>query len=285
MKKINAVTLPAIRDIVYRTKGNQHGPITRLVSPSDIGQMIKPFVFLDYFEWQGSFGEGVGWHPHSGIATITYLLNGDIQYEDSTGKQGVLPAGGVEWMRAGGGVWHTGKVSGGSLKQGFQLWIALPHDQELAPAESLYLAPQNVPESGPVRVILGRYAGTSSPIPSPPTLSYLAVHLRGGKHWRFEPEPGHSVLWLCVQSGQLHAAEPIAAKELAVFSESETPIDFRAEGDTIFILGSAMKHPHDLALGNYSVHTNKETLRQGEMGIKKIAAQLFKQGKLGGSYP
>jgi redox-sensitive bicupin YhaK (pirin superfamily) len=264
------------RDIVYRTRGTRHGPVTRLVSPSDVGQMIKPFVFLDYFEWQGSLGEGFGWHPHSGIATITYMLNGDVQYEDSTGKKGVLPAGGVEWMRAGSGVWHTGKVSGDSLNQGFQLWIALPPDQELVPPESTYLAPQRLPESGPVRVILGRYAGASSPIASPPTLSYLAVHLRDGEQWRFEPESGHDVLWLSVQSGKLHAGETITAKELVVFSESATPVDFHAEGDTVFVLGSAIKHPHELALGNYSVHTSDEALRQGELGIKKVAEQFFK---------
>jgi len=57
MKTISkAVASQTTRDIVYRTKGNKHGPITRLVSPSDIGQMIKPFVFLDYFEWQGPLG-------------------------------------------------------------------------------------------------------------------------------------------------------------------------------------------------------------------------------------
>jgi len=176
----------------------------------------------------------------------------------------------------------TGSVSGDSLKQGFQLWIALPEDQELAPPESTYLPPRYVAESGPVRVILGRYWQVRSPIPSPSTLSYLAVHLRDGELWHFEPEPGHDVLWVCVQAGQLHAGEPIAAKELAVFSESGAAVDFRAQGDTVFMLGSAMKHPHDLALGSYSVHTSNDTLRQGEIGIRKIAAQLLRQGKLSG---
>lgn len=88
------------RQIVHRTMGNRHGPITRLISPSDLGNLIKPFVFLDYFEAEPGMASGSGWHPHSGIATITFVLSGTTSYEDSTGKQGLLPSGGIEWMRA-----------------------------------------------------------------------------------------------------------------------------------------------------------------------------------------
>ncbi len=90
------------RRIVFRTQGRSHGPVTRVVSPSGTGERIKPFVFLDYFEPQPAADLGFGIHPHSGIATITLLLQGDLRYEDTTGKAGLLPAGGVEWMRAGG---------------------------------------------------------------------------------------------------------------------------------------------------------------------------------------
>src|ERR1700726_4601239 len=92
-----------LRRIAFRTSGSQHGPITRLVSPSDVGELIKPFVFLDHFDLQAPGREWFGIHPHSGIATFTLMLNGSVAYEDTTGKSGVLPAGGLEWMRAGGG--------------------------------------------------------------------------------------------------------------------------------------------------------------------------------------
>ena len=85
------------RAIVYRTLGSKHGPITRLMSPSDLGERLKPFVFLDYFESEpGAFG-GFGMHPHSGIATLTWLLEGASNYEDSSGESGELVAGG--WWR------------------------------------------------------------------------------------------------------------------------------------------------------------------------------------------
>ena len=96
------------RRIARRTRGHASGPITRLISPSDFGKLLKPFVFLDLFDNNGvSFG-GVGLHPHSGIATLTYIAEGSVSYEDPTGATGVVTAGGVEWMQAGGGMWHGG---------------------------------------------------------------------------------------------------------------------------------------------------------------------------------
>src|SRR5258708_38857928 len=94
------------RGIVELTPGHTHGPITRLMSPGDLGELVKPFVFLDYFEAPSSGGPQMADHPHSGIATHTTLLQGSVGYRDSTGKSGTLRAGSVEWMQAGGGWWH-----------------------------------------------------------------------------------------------------------------------------------------------------------------------------------
>jgi redox-sensitive bicupin YhaK (pirin superfamily) len=85
---------------VHRIRGLRHGAITRLVSPSDLGQVLKPFVFLDLFDMEKASFPGTGLHPHSGIVTVTYLFEGSIRYEDTTGATGVLPAGGVECMDA-----------------------------------------------------------------------------------------------------------------------------------------------------------------------------------------
>src|SRR6267378_5341125 len=86
------------RRIAFRASGSHHGPITRLVSPSDVGELIKPFVFLDHGEIEPSGEPLFGIHPHSGIATLTVVLSGGISYDDTTGKRGEIEAGGLEWM-------------------------------------------------------------------------------------------------------------------------------------------------------------------------------------------
>src|SRR5712675_1329572 len=152
------------REIVYRTRGDTHGPITRLMSPSDLGELIKPFVFLDLAAFDGRYAPtpmGFGWHPHLGIATVTVMLEGAIQYAETTGQAGVLPAGGVEFMRAGNGVWHTGAPEPGRVKA-FQLWVALPPELENAANASHYVMPEEVPVEGPARVILGEYGNAKS---------------------------------------------------------------------------------------------------------------------------
>ena len=274
------------RAIVYRTRGAKHGPITRLMSPGDLGEYLKPFVFLDLFGFDVDGGhKGFGLHPHSGIATLTWLIEGDTLYEDTTGEQGVLRGGGVEWMRAGNGVWHTGAPAPGVTRvQGFQLWVALPAAEENAPAQSVYLAPSQVPQEGPARVLLGRYGAAQSPIPAPSPMNYLAVQLKDGERWRYTPPAGHTVGWVAVNVGRLDAGDgtggPIGTGELAVFEESGAAIDVVAQGDTAFVLGSAVPHPHELVMGHYSVHTSRATLDRGEAEIRRIGATLRAQGRL-----
>ena len=271
------------RRIVARTQGRRHGAITRVVSPSDLGKRIKPFVFLDWFDLPPAADErfGTGIHPHSGIATITVLLQGDLRYEDTTGKAGILPAGGVEWMRAGGGVWHDGAPVPGSRARGLQLWIALPAAEENGAAESQYIAPRDVPQEGPVRVILGRHGKGRSSVRAPAGVNYLDVRLKDGERWEYLPASGHGVAWVYPYQGSLRAGdEAVVRNELAVLEEGESVLRFEASGDTSFVLGSAVKHPHELVLGYYSVHTSAQALETGEAEIQRIGERLRASGRL-----
>ncbi len=271
--------LPA-RRVATRTFGAAHGPVTRLMSPSDLGRWLKPFVFLDLFDADSSAFSGFGWHPHSGIATLTYLWEGDVRYEDTTGASGFLPAGGVEWFKAAGGAWHGGGGGKSGHARGFQLWLALPSDQELGPSESIYLKPEDIHSSGPVSVLLGSYGGVSSPLKAPSPINYLAVRLRAGEIWRYEPPAGHDVAWIALASGSLAVPEPVAAGELVAFDKSSQAIDIRAEADSEFVLGSAASHPHDLVLGYYSVHTSPAALETAERHITEIQVRLREEGVL-----
>jgi redox-sensitive bicupin YhaK (pirin superfamily) len=270
----------ATRRIVQTTSGRRHGPINRLVSPSDIGELIKPFVFLDHAEVVPRPEPLFGIHPHSGIATLTVVLSGGMVYEDTTGKTGSVPTGGLEWMRAGNGVWHDGGASPGEPLRAFQLWVALPPAEENGPAESQYISPDEVQSEGPARVILGRYGRAVSPIRAPAGINYLHVTLKDGERWRYTPPAGHTVAWLAVDKGRLQSHTPILAGQLAVFEESGDAIDLEADGDTSFVLGSAIKHPHSLVLGYYSVHTSDAALAQGEAEINRIGRTLHAAGRL-----
>jgi redox-sensitive bicupin YhaK (pirin superfamily) len=272
----------ARRPIIHRTSGQTHGPITRLVSPGDLGEVLKPFVFVDLFDNGGRPSRGFGLHPHSGIATLTYIAEGSIGFEDTNGARGLLSAGGVEWMRAGSGVWHGGGAGEPGRARGFQLWVALPPHLELGPSVSQYQSADDVPVAGPARVLLGAYEGARSAIESPSDINYLAVRLAPGERWRYAPPAGHDMLWIAVGKGAVYTPDLAAHGELAVFAHGQAPVDFVAEADTDteFMLGSAAPHPHDLVLGYYSVHTSAEALARGEQRIREIRADLVRQGRL-----
>jgi len=250
------------------------------VSPSDIGERIKPFVFLDYAEVVAAGKPLFGIHPHSGIATLTTVLTGGLAYEDTTGKNGQVAAGGLEWMKAGNGVWHDGGALPGEPLRGFQLWIALPASEENAPPESQYIAPEAVEKDGPVRVILGRFGHARSPIRAPAGINYFHVRLKDGERWYYTPPAGHTVAWLSVDKGRLRATETVEAGELIVFEESGGVVDVQADGPTSFVFGSAVKHPHPLVTGYYSVHTSAKALEQGEAEIERIGERLRAAGRL-----
>jgi redox-sensitive bicupin YhaK (pirin superfamily) len=281
LERARAPTISApAREIVLRTSGRRHGSIARLVSPSDVGELIKPFVFLDHAEATYTGRPMFGIHPHSGIATLTVVLQGGLAYEDTTGKSGQVTEGGLEWMKAGNGVWHDGGPLEGTPLRAFQLWVALPAAEENAAPESQYVPAEAVEQDGPVRVVLGQHGRARSPIRAPKGINYLHVRLEDGQRWHYSPPPGHNVAWLAVDRGGLLASEEIGAGQLAVFAEGEESIDVRAKGDTSFVFGSAIKHPHPLVLGYYSVHSSEKALAQGEEEISRIGRQLREQGRL-----
>jgi redox-sensitive bicupin YhaK (pirin superfamily) len=184
-------------------------------------------------------------------------------------------------MNAGRGVWHDGRARGDGPVRGFQLWVALPPELELGEPRSEYLSANEIPDTGPARVILGRYGNVVSPVPAPAEINYLLVRLAAGEQWQYTPPAGHSVAWLSIQRGALRIADERIANELVVFEESEDVLAFTADEDSEFVLGSAVPHTHNLVLGYYSVHTSAEALRMGEARIMEIGTQLRRRGRIG----
>ncbi|WP_372530488.1 pirin family protein [Xanthomonas sp. NCPPB 3005] len=261
-------------NVVVKSRGQTHGTITRLVSPGDIGQLIKPFVFLDRARLASNGNAFFGLHPHSGIATLTVVLQGGLEFQDSTGASGQVPTGGVEWMRAGAGAWHDGRVYTSESLRTFQLWLALPAHLEHAPPESRSIRADEIPSVGPARLILGDYGDAHGPIDGPPNVNYLHVVLKDGETWTYTPPAGHTVGFVAVDKGVLDCGVDVDEGEVAVFEESDQAITFVARGEASFVLGSAVKHPHDLVTGYYSVHTDPFALRKGEAEIQRVSRQL-----------
>ena len=268
-----------VRPVVYRTRGSGHGQVIRLMSPGDLGQYLKPFVFLDLFDNKGATFPTFGLHPHSGLATLTYIAEGSVSYEDTNGASGILRAGGVEWMRAGKGVWHSGGAGDPGRTRGFQLWVALPPHLELGESESIYQSADDLPLAGPARVLLGAHDGARSEITAPSPINYLAVRLADGERWRYQPPEGHEVLWIAVGKGAVRTPDRSTAGDMTIFAPGHEAVEFVAEGETEFMLGSAVPHPHDLVTGYYSVHTNADALAQGEQRIRDIHAELVRAGR------
>jgi redox-sensitive bicupin YhaK (pirin superfamily) len=267
-----------LRPIVHRVARPGRGPIARLMSPSDLGEILKPFVFLDFFDSDATLMGSMPMHPHSGIATVTLITQGDVRFSDPHAGKGVITYGGVEWMRAGGGVWHGKEMSRGTSERlrGFQLWISLPPELENGPVDSQYLEAPAIPTAGPARVILGEHQGFKSPVRSPHGITYLLVTLAPGQSWRYQPPPNHEVLWLSVSQGALHAPERVEMGTLAIFAKGNAAITLQAHAGSAatFILGSAVPHPYDLKLGYYSVHTSDQALQAGEAKIEEIRLRL-----------
>ena len=272
------------RDITVRLRGIPHGPITRLISPDGVGEQLKPFIFLDFFNGDISPGFGFPMHPHSGIATLTWQPTTDVRYRDTTGKYGLLEAGGLEWMNAGGGAWHEGTLMGSGLAIGFQLWVALPPGVEDGASFGQYIPPEDVPfvdiEGGQVEVLLGAlgdpasHTFATSPIDSNQDINYFVVSLQLGASWRFQPPEHHDVAWVFPFEGTCTIQGSASSRELCILSGNGT-IELSAEdGPCQVLVGTARSHPHPLILGRSSVHTNIRSLEESEARIRSLADSL-----------
>lgn len=278
----------ALRSITHRTRGHGHGPITRLMSPSDLGQLLKPFVFLDLFDADERTVQTMAQmplHPHSGIATVTVPVEGLLHFDDpDSGSSGTLGYGGVEWSRAGGGMWHGKELSAADVPriQGFQLWVALPAELENGKSESRYIEAKDMPKAGPAYVIVGNHEGVQSPVPAQDGFNYLLVTLKPGDRWTYQPPAGHTVGWLALAKGKLDAGAGGSAStgEMVVFEPGETPIALEASSQegAVFVFGSAVPHPYPLHLGYYSVHTSAQALEAGERRIAELGRKLKEAG-------
>jgi hypothetical protein len=106
------------------------------------------------------------------------------------------------------------------------------------------------------------------------------VRLQEGERWRYQPPTGHTVLWVAVGAGAVTVPDELQHGDLAAFEPSDEAVEFEAQSNAEFMVGSAVPHDHDLVLGYYSVHTSADALREGEARIAAIRARLVQEGRL-----
>jgi hypothetical protein len=134
---------------------------------------LDPFLLLDDFRSNNpaEYLAGFPWHPHRGIETITYVLDGKVEHGDSMGNKGIISSGDVQWMTAGSGIIHQEMPKGTSsgLMGGFQLWANLPASQKMMDPRYREVKRGEIPEAAldsgvKVKIICGRANGVSGPV-------------------------------------------------------------------------------------------------------------------------
>lgn len=165
--------------------------------------MFDPFLLLDDFRSDNpeNYIKGFPWHPHRGIETITYVIQGDVEHGDSMGNQGVISAGDIQWMTAGSGIIHQEMPQGDSNGRmyGFQLWANLPRSHKMMDPRYRDVKSGQVPElllenGARVRIICGQVGDKQGPVRDIITdPEYLDVTLPPGSEFIHPTKRGHTV--------------------------------------------------------------------------------------------
>jgi redox-sensitive bicupin YhaK (pirin superfamily) len=221
----------------------------RRVLPYPNRRMVGPFIFFDHMG-PAVFAPGEGIqvrpHPHIGIATITYLFEGEIMHRDSLGVVQPIGVGAVNLMTAGRGIVHSERAGDDldetSRLHGIQSWIALPNEQEeCAPAFDHYAAadlPEIEQEGVKVRVIQGEAYGKTSPVKTfSPTL-YLECRLAAGA--QLELPDNYAELGCYIVSGSVQVGDTAYAAGVMAVARPGSAITLQAREDShIMVAGGA----------------------------------------------
>ncbi|MHB1089939.1 MAG: pirin family protein [Ilumatobacteraceae bacterium] len=195
------------RIITSRRSVEGGGFVVRRPFPTPEVDHIDPFLLLDEMgpaEYEPGKAVGAPSHPHRGFETVTYLLSGAMEHEDTTGTRAVIRSGGVQWMTAGSGVVHSelpthDMMQHGGRMHGFQLWVNLPAKKKMVPPryqgyEADELATVSLSQGGLIKVVAGVIHGAVGPVETTSPMTYAHAVLEAGDVVEWEPEAGHTAL-------------------------------------------------------------------------------------------
>ncbi len=212
-------------------------PVRRAFQGVDLRD-LDPFVHMDQMgevEYAPGEPKGTSWHPHRGFETVTYIMDGTFEHNDSNGGGGVISDGDTQWMTAGGGLLHIERppewlVASGGLFHGIQLWVNLPAAQKTLPpryqdlrgSESALLT---TPDGGAlVRVIAGDLAGHKGPGSTYTPMAMMHATISPGATLRLPWRADFNALVYVLSGMGAVGVEgrPISTGQLAVFGPGET---------------------------------------------------------------
>jgi hypothetical protein len=195
------------------------------------GTEFDPFLLLDDFRADNprDYIKGFPWHPHRGIETITYILDGKVEHGDSMGNQGMIGPGDIQWMTAGSGIIHQEMPKGDETGRmgGFQLWANLPASHKMMDPRYRDVKSSQIPtvraaNGAVIRIICGEAGGTKGPVRDIVTdPEYLDVTVPAGTEFTHRTWPGHTVF-----------AYVIGGR--GYFCKEKIPFSYEVEGSNYF---------------------------------------------------
>ncbi|HTI88531.1 MAG TPA: pirin family protein [Alphaproteobacteria bacterium] len=244
--------------IVPRTRDLGDGFTVRRALPSAERRMVGPFVFFDQMGplvFAPGRGLDVRPHPHIGLATVTYLFAGEILHRDSLGTVQPITPGAVNWMTAGRGIVHSERTpserraTGGDLS-GIQIWVALPKAHEETEPTFNHHAAEQLPvldDTGlKMRVILGSFAGASSPVPTLSDMFYADAALDRGAGVVVHPDHEERAAYVVEGRIDVDGATFEPGQMLILRTGAEIPIKALDRSRVLLFGGEPMDGPRRL---------------------------------------
>jgi redox-sensitive bicupin YhaK (pirin superfamily) len=242
-------------------------------------RMVGPFIFFDHFgpaEFRAGDGIDVRPHPHIGLATVTFLYDGEIVHRDSLGSDVPIRPGEVNWMTAGRGIVHSERTApdhraGGEPLHGLQLWVALPQAHEEVEASFAHHAADELPivnaEGKTIRVVTGNLYGVRSPVPTLHDTIFADAQIAAGSVLPVDAETEERAIYIV--SGEIEiAGDRFASGQLLVLRPGDAisvsaPVDARV----VLVGGAAMDGPRHI-WWNF-VSSRKERIDQAKADWKQ----------------
>ncbi len=231
---------------------------------------FDPFLLLDAFDSTNpaDYIRGFPWHPHRGIETITYLIEGKIEHGDSMGNKGSILSGDCQWMTAGSGIIHQEMPIPSERLLGAQLWLNLPAKYKMTEPKYRAIVRPEIPvideKNNQVHILCGHYNGHKGAIEADYVKAlYLDVEISPESEWVTETEPDHTLFIYILRGEALFgdaSGETVPEKHVILFSKGHT---FRAKtrGKGIrFLLISGKPLKESIAWGGPVVMNTRDEL-------------------------